>query len=84
MKYFFGKKLTNHFIQAKISSKNKEMIKSARNLAKISNLKQDHCFICGSKKTKKESTCYGIHYLRCLKCNHVYVDRRISDTDITK
>ena len=34
MKYFFGKKLTNHFIKVKISSENKEMIKSARNLAK--------------------------------------------------
>ena len=84
MKYFFGKKLTDHFIKVKISSENKEMIKSARNLAKISNLKQNHCFICGSKETKKESMCYGINYLRCLKCNHVYVDRRISDTDITK
>ena len=34
MKYFFGKKLTNHFIKVKISLENKEMIKSARNLAK--------------------------------------------------
>jgi len=84
MKYFFGKKLTDDFIKVKLASENKEMVKSARSFAKISNLKQNHCFICGSKKSRKECTSYTINYLRCLKCNHVYVDRRISDKDITK
>jgi len=84
MKYFFGKKLTDDFIKVKLATENNEMIKTAKKFAKISNLKQRKCFICGNKKTKKESTCYSINYLRCTKCNHVYADRRISDNDLTK
>ena len=84
MKYFFGKKLTRDFIKKKISYRNYEMINSARDLAKISNLKQNRCFICNSKKSKRDSTCYSINYMRCLNCNHVYVNRRISNEDITQ
>ena len=84
MKYFFGKKLTNNFIKIKLATENNNMIKTAKVFTKISKLKQKKCFICGSKKSKKETTCYSINYLRCINCNHVYVDRRISDENLTK
>lgn len=37
------------------------------------------CYVCGSPKSEPLSAVYGICYLRCKVCTHVYAEIRLSD-----
>jgi len=46
----------------------------SRNLDKVTG-----CYICGSKYFTKVMTIYGINYVQCNKCFHVFTDRRLKN-----
>jgi len=81
----FGKEMSLEFINKKLNSDPKNSLADSRKkITKFSDLKQTRCFICGSKRGKKDSNIFGINYLTCRKCSHAYVDKRLSDKAISK
>lgn len=97
MKYFYGKEMSKEFLDNKINViDNKVKIKKNKLIyfSKVSNneveikakfeVKQSKCIICQHKKFFKDSNIFGINYLMCQKCSHVFVDRRLSDKSIEK
>ena len=84
MKYKFGKEISSNFVKEKLNWNSKYYIKLGKKYAKISSLKQKKCYICSSEKSHKVSTFFGLNYVMCDKCNHVYMNRRLSDKDLTK
>jgi len=85
MRYFFGKDMSSEFINNKISIDPKNSISnSAKKLIKYLNLKQKQCFICRSKSAKKDCEIFGVSYLVCRKCSHVYVNKRFSEDSLSK
>lgn len=80
MELRYGKNVSIEFIIKKLNwDENRVIIKTATKLAKHSTKKQNECYICKNKKTKKESTFYGIDYVRCLKCSHVFAKKKPTD-----
>lgn len=84
MKIRFGKEVSKEFIKNKLNWNSESYIKTAKKFAKLSNLRQKNCFICGSKKSKKVCSIFGINYLQCIRCLHVFVDKRPSTRTLTK
>jgi len=85
MDTFYGKKISKEFIKLKFDHDTEfSYKKTTEKLAKLSNIKQNSCYICGGRKTKKEITFFDITYLRCLKCSHVYADKRLSEEVLNK
>ena len=84
MEINFGKNVTDEFIKEKLSWDSDYIIKTARRLSKLSNLKQKKCYLCGGTKSRKVNRFYGINYLRCEKCSHVYADKRLSEKALRK
>lgn len=86
MDYFYGKKVTEKFISEKLfhSDVNNEIKKTTKKHAKISDVIQDTCYICKSKKRFIVGNISGINYVKCKKCNHVYTDKRLSLENLNK
>lgn len=84
MEFRFGKDASKQFIENKLKWDSKSYIKIAKKFAKYSDLKQKSCYVCGGKKAKKVCSFYGINYLKCLKCSHIFADRRPSQKILTK
>ena len=57
---------------------NNEIKKTTKKYVKISNISQDVCYICKSKKKSIIGNISGINYVICKKCKHVYTDKRLS------
>lgn len=79
----YGKDVSKEFIIHKINANSAYMIKSAKEFAKLSKYRQKSCYVCSGKKSKPVSSFYGIRYLMCQKCNHVYAARRITEEQLT-
>lgn len=84
MKFRFGKDVSCDFVEEKLKWNSKYYVKIGKKYAKLSSLKQKHCYICSSKKSRRVSTFFGLNYVMCDKCNHVYTDRRLDDKGLTK
>jgi Zn-finger nucleic acid-binding protein len=97
MKYFYGKSMSKDFVdnktnvtKNKIQIKNNELIYFSKKLNKTLKIKakfsvkQNKCIICKYNKFIKDSNMFGINYLMCQKCTHVFVDRRLTDKSIEK
>ncbi len=80
MDYFYGKKVTEKFILEKLfhNDTNNEIKKSTKKYVKISDVSQNTCYICKSKKRIIVGNVSGINYVRCKKCNHAYTEKRLS------
>jgi len=84
MKYNFGKKISNDFIKSKLDWNSLKYINTAKRLAHISTTYQTKCYLCNSKRSKKQYTIYGINYNKCLNCSHVYTNKRLSEKQLIK
>ena len=84
MEYKFGKNVSEEFVKEKLNWNTRHFVKIGRKYAKLSTLKQKICYVCNGKKTRKVSKFYGINYVKCQKCNHVFTDRRLSDQGLKK
>lgn len=80
-----GKDVPQEFIFQKLDTTyEKNTISLSKKLTKFSYVKQNNCPICRRKNTKKECSFYGITYLRCQNCSHVFTDKRLSDKSLKK
>lgn len=84
MDYRFGKEVSEEFIKEKLNWNSKHFIKTAKKYAKLSTFKQKNCYVCSGRKTNLVSSFYGINYLMCQNCNHVYADKRLSAIGLKK
>lgn len=84
MEYKFGKNVSEEFVKEKLNWNTKHFVKIGKKYAKLSTLKQKRCYVCNEKKVDKVSDFYGVNYVQCRKCNHVYTDRRLSDQGLKK
>jgi 2-polyprenyl-3-methyl-5-hydroxy-6-metoxy-1,4-benzoquinol methylase len=84
MEYFYGKKISEDFVKTKLNWNSKKYIEDAKKIAKISDIQQKKCFICGSDRSKTVSSFYGIKYKMCLNCSHVYANKRLSEEKLTE
>lgn len=84
MEFEFGKEVSPDFIKEKLNWNSKYYVKIGKKYAKLSSLKQKQCYICSSKKSHKVASVFGLNYLMCEKCNHVYTDRRLDDEGLIK
>ena len=72
--------MSKEFLKNKINlDTNNSFQVLAKKFAKFADLNQDHCFICKSKKAKKDCNIFGIDYVICENCSHVYVKKRLSE-----
>ena len=77
--------MSTEFINNKLNFDSKNSILNlSKRLSKHVDLKQKQCFICGSKKAKKDCNMFGVNYLICGNCSHVYVDKRLSEKSLSK
>jgi 2-polyprenyl-3-methyl-5-hydroxy-6-metoxy-1,4-benzoquinol methylase len=60
------------------------LTKLSKNLAKHADVKQNQCFICKNKKSKKDCNIFGIDYVICENCSHTYVKKRLSTKALSK
>lgn len=84
VEYKFGKDVTHEFVKEKLNWNTKHFVKIGKKYAKLSTLKQKICYVCNGDKRHKVSNFYGVNYVQCKKCNHVYTDRRLSDLGLKK
>jgi len=84
MEFKFGKNVSVDFVKEKLQWNSKYYVKIGKKYAKMSSLKQKECYVCSSKKSHKVSSFFGLNYVMCEKCNHVYTDRRLDDKGLTK
>lgn len=84
MELKFGKDVSSDFVKEKLKWNSKYYVKIGKKYAKMSSLKQKQCYICFNKKSKKVASVFGLNYLMCQKCNHVYTDRRLDEKGLTK
>lgn len=85
MDIVYSKKISQEFFNSKFGHDDElPYRKITKKLSKISDVKQNYCYICGGKKTKKEFSFFEINYLRCLKCSHVYTNKRLSEKALNK
>ena len=84
MKFKFGKNVSVDYVKEKLQWNSKYYVKIGKKYAKMSSLKQKECYVCSSKKSHKVSSFFGLNYVMCEKCNHVYTDRRLDDEGLTK
>lgn len=42
-------------------------------------MRQQTCYICGSRRRKPFAHVHGFKYVQCMRCTHVYTDRRYSE-----
>jgi len=84
VEYKFGKNVSKEFIKEKLNWNTHYFVKIGKKYAKLSTLKQKRCYVCNGKKTRRVSNFYGINYVKCQKCSHVYTDRRLSDQGLKK
>ena len=84
MEYKFGKNVSEEFVKEKLNWNTHHFVKIGKKYAKLSTLKQKMCYVCNGKRVKQVSNFYGINYVKCQKCGHVYTDRRLSDQDLKK
>jgi 2-polyprenyl-3-methyl-5-hydroxy-6-metoxy-1,4-benzoquinol methylase len=83
MKLFFGKSVSDEFIEAKLNWDSSNSVKkTAKKLSKIANTKIKKCYVCQSSKSKKVCQFYDINYVQCTKCKLVYTDRIVSEEGI--
>ena len=80
----YGKKVSKIFIDTKLNNKSFKIQNAAKKLSLLSNLKQQICFICGSKNNQKEISFYNTQYVKCKRCTHVFTNRRLSDSNLNK
>lgn len=84
MEFKFGKKVTPEFINEKLTIDPKLQINTAKRLAKLSRIRQRECYLCGSTKSRIVSKFFGINYLKCQNCSHVYTNKRLSGEELSK
>ena len=84
LEYKFGKNVSEEFVKEKLNWNIKWGVKIAKKYAKLSTLKQKKCYVCNRTKVRQVSKFYGINYVKCQKCNHVFTDRRLSDEGLKK
>lgn len=85
MDYFYGKDMSSEFVNNKLNFDSKNSILNlSKRLSKHADLKQKQCFICRSSKAKKDCNIFGINYLICGNCSHVYVDKRLPEKSLSK
>lgn len=84
MEFRFGKEVSSDFVKEKLNWNSKYYVKIGKKYANLSSLKQKQCYICSSKKSHKVSSFFGLNYVMCENCNHVYTDRRLDNKGLTK
>lgn len=84
MEFRFGKEVSSDFVKEKLNWNSKYYVKIGKKYANLSSLKQKQCYICSSKKSHKVSSFFGLNYVMCENCNHVYTDRRLDDKGLIK
>jgi 2-polyprenyl-3-methyl-5-hydroxy-6-metoxy-1,4-benzoquinol methylase len=87
MDYFYGKNVTKKFVSEKLFINNKthdEREKTTKKYVQISDVKQNICYICKSKKKSIIGNISGVNYVKCTKCNHAYTEKRLSLKNLNK
>jgi len=84
MEYKYGKNVSKEFIKEKLNWNTKYWIKTGQKYAKLSTVEQKKCYVCSGNKGKPVSSFYGINYIMCQNCNHVYTDKRLSEEGLKK
>jgi len=84
MEFRLGKEVSSDFVKEKLNWNSKYYVKIGKKYANLSSLKQKQCYVCSSKKSHKVSSFFGLNYVMCENCNHVYTDRRLDDKGLTK
>ena len=79
----YGKNVTDEFVKNKLNWDRKYWVRTLKKLAKHSKVKQKKCYICSGYKSKKVCNFYGINYLMCSNCSHVYGNKRLSENELT-
>ncbi len=80
---YSGKDISSNFIKEKLDYwDSKKFLSSSKKYAKKAKIKQLKCFLCENQTSKKVGEFFEIEYRKCNKCNHVYVNRRLSDEDL--
>lgn len=82
MEFRFGKEVSLDFVKEKLNWDSNYYVKIGKKYAKLSSLKQKQCYVCSSKKSYKVSSFFGLNYVMCENCNHVYTDRRLEDKEL--
>ena len=83
--FFYGKDMSEEFVKNKLNlDPQNGFLKLSKNLARHADVKQNQCFICKSKKSKKDCSIFGIDYVICNNCSHVYVKKRLSEKALSK
>ena len=85
--YFYGKNVTDKFVSEKLfidSKTHNERKKTTKKYVKISDVKQNTCYICKSKEKSVIGNISGINYVKCKKCNHAYTEKRLSLKNLNK
>lgn len=84
MKYKFGKSISEEFINNKLEINSKKNIQFSRKLAKKANILQKKCYVCNGTKSTIIAKIFNIKYLKCDKCHHVFANKRLSQSELTK
>ena len=84
VQYYFGKSIPEEFIQTKLNWNSLKYINTAKKLARLSTVHQKKCYLCNSPRSEKQCTFYGIDYVKCLNCSHVYTNKRLSEKKLTE
>ena len=83
--FFYGKDMSKDFLENKLNlDPRNDFLKLSKNLAKHADVKQNQCFICKSKRSKKDCNIFGIDYVICQNCSHTYVKKRLSEKALSK
>lgn len=86
MKIYSGKSIDPTKLQTwaleDLRSYHKIVAQRAKKYLKRATISVSTCCICGSKHSVSLHNAYSFHYVRCVKCSHVYSTRRLSQDDL--
>lgn len=83
MEYNFGKDVSYNFIKSKLDCwDSRKFLLISKKYAKKAKIHQRRCFLCKNSSYVKVGNFFGIEYRKCKKCNHVYVNKRLSNKEL--
>lgn len=79
----FGKAISKEFVNSKLNV-DQYMIKIGKKFGRIAEIKQKKCYVCNGSSSKRIVNFYGVNYVMCKTCSHIYADRRMSESQLNK
>lgn len=81
--YQYGKSISNDFVVDKLLKwDSKKFLTTSKEFANKISIRQKKCPICNNTRSKKLNAFFGIDYMRCSKCSHVFVSKRLTDENL--